>query len=75
MPEIIVGKGQAGATLSFLGMANIAVRLVNQRYPGSQLLEDLHVLIAAEADPSGKLPRTPGRETVTRQRTSRTKSN
>lgn len=27
------------ATLSFLGMANIAVRLVNDEYPGSQLLE------------------------------------
>ena len=27
------------AVLSFLGMANIAVRLVNQKYPNSQLLE------------------------------------
>lgn len=31
--------GTSGATLSFLGMANIAVRLVNAQYPGSQLLE------------------------------------
>lgn len=29
----------AGLTLSFLGMANIAVRLVTQRYPGAQLYE------------------------------------
>lgn len=27
------------AVLSFLGMANIAVRLVNDQYPGSELLE------------------------------------
>lgn len=27
------------ATLSFLGMANIAVRIVNEQYPGSQLYE------------------------------------
>ena len=36
------GAGSAvktGATLSFLGMANIAVRLVTKQYPGAQLLE------------------------------------
>ncbi|HEY0080544.1 MAG TPA: hypothetical protein VGB73_18210 [Pyrinomonadaceae bacterium] len=32
-------SGAPGLTLSFLGMANIAVRLVNQKYPGSQLYE------------------------------------
>jgi hypothetical protein len=32
-------SGAPGLTLSFLGMANIAVRLVNQKYPGSKLYE------------------------------------
>lgn len=33
------GAGKPGAVLSFLGMANIAVRLVTKQYPGAQLLE------------------------------------
>lgn len=33
------GGGKSGAVLSFLGMANIAVRLVTKQYPGAQLLE------------------------------------
>lgn len=51
MPEIVInqadgaakkggaGGAKSGAVLSFLGMANIAVRLVTQKYPGAKLLE------------------------------------